>query len=1319
MDTEDRFARLSAPLADEEEVEVESEVPVEEGEEPETPDWLSDLDEPGSPAVEEPLEPTEAAMDTEDWLARLSAPLADEDATEVAEEPAELPAPEEAGEVPEWLSEVQIAPTDEQIVAQPPEDAAVPDWLDEIPTAPSTGELSMPPEMEREEREEPVLSFEEPPTPSAEVGESIPDDETTELPDWLDEIPTAPPTGELSMPPEMEREETEELSEQTESPLIPSAEAEVEEATTEEEEADLPDWLSELRATSEEGGEEKAQELDWPAADETTQADMVAAASAVEIDVTEVPSEMPEPVAAEEAPDVPDWISELQEEEPEQTTEWLAEVSEEAIDERVEPLAGGGEDEIQDLAQESLDQAEAAAEEIPEWLADTAGVDDDGEEDVPDWLAELPSVPAEDEAEESPEWVADAGEEAGTVEAEIPDWLAEATEPEDDEEERKLTGLAAVAAGAGLALAGEEEAEIAPQEEEGAAEEVPEVPIIPEEEERADWLSDLDEETPDWLAEISEAPPVEEETPASQEWLIDTAEPPQVEDSAVPSSEEALAATAPVVEEEMEIPDWLSELRESTDEEEAAPDWLAELTGEGDIEQEAEESDWPVEVGSTQPEPEIDDTPDWLADAVGAGAVDAEAAQPELEAEASDFEEAQAAVAPAEDAQTEVEMPDWLAELPVPSTETEGAETPAWLADTEETEAVDTEVIVSPADEDEESATPPWLAESLEAEEDDEAHSLSGLAGATAVAAGLAAHATPAETTEEAKEVIEPEDDEASGAAEPELPEWLAKLSAPLEEAESVAEPEVEESPAMETPTAPEEPSEVDEESSDWLSELGEDDALDEFPFPLDGEPEAPAWLLDSEEEEAPAVAVERSTAYVEESQDIGVAEPEVETSAPPVEPPESIGEEATAQPVSPGDEPEPEVSPGKTPDEPEKDPPVGKPAEKKSLSAGLESSYSADSDEDLKVAEATGVLAGLSSLLPAQEVTAGASVAALGTATADGQQDAVLAAAREFQTIATHTPEPATLPAPLTRRDHLIRGGMRAGLYLLFIILIAIPLIPGLQRLTETGQAAPWTEPTGALGDVLDKQRREMIGSELGVVDLQQPGSVALVSFDYTPATQGEMQPLAEAVVGRLKGQGMRLIFMSLEPEGASLAQGTLEQILEARGETYGTNMVNLGYLPGQAVAIRELAGGRPFATMQDHTGSGSVFGESQSAGWSGIDNIRQVDMVVTIADNPTTGRWWAEQLAAAVEPDSGERYVLAAASAIADPYLRPYRASEQFDGLISGINGAAAVEAGRNNFGPARQMLDSQSIAHLLIIILIAAGTMVGWMPLIENSD
>ena len=363
-------------------------------------------------------------------------------------------------------------------------------------------------------------------------------------------------------------------------------------------------------------------------------------------------------------------------------------------------------------------------------------------------------------------------------------------------------------------------------------------------------------------------------------------------------------------------------------------------------------------------------------------------------------------------------------------------------------------------------------------------------------------------------------------------------------------------------------------------------------------------------------------------------------------------------------------------------------------------------------MAEATGGLAGLSSLLPAQEVMAGAAMTALSPPAVEGQKDAVLEAAREFQAIATRVPQPVTLPAPLTRRDNLLRGGARAGLYLLFMILVAIPLLPGVQKVTGSGQLMAWTEPTGSLAEVLDRQRRELISSELGVVDFQQPGSVALVSFDYVPATQGEMQPLADAVLGRLRGQGMRLIFMSLEPEGAAVAQQTLERLLAERTEAYGTSLVNLGYLPGQVVAVRALANGRPLADLVDPN-TGQPLGQGETAGWNDVENIAQVDMVVTLADNPTTSRWWIEQLAAAVEPEQGERFILAATSAMAQPYLQPYRNSGQLDGLVAGINGAAAIEASRKNFGPARQMLDSQSIAHLLIIILIAAGTMVGWMP------
>ncbi|MFN8454515.1 MAG: hypothetical protein U0401_07545 [Anaerolineae bacterium] len=278
------------------------------------------------------------------------------------------------------------------------------------------------------------------------------------------------------------------------------------------------------------------------------------------------------------------------------------------------------------------------------------------------------------------------------------------------------------------------------------------------------------------------------------------------------------------------------------------------------------------------------------------------------------------------------------------------------------------------------------------------------------------------------------------------------------------------------------------------------------------------------------------------------------------------------------------------------------------------------------------------------------------------------------------------------------------------------MPLIPGLQK-SVNGQIVPWTEPAGELSEVLERQRRELTSAQLGVIDLQQPGSVALVSLDYSAATQGEMEPLAEAVISRLRGQGMRLIFVSLEPEGAALAQRTLDRILAERNETYGAEVINLGYVPGQVVGIRELVSGRrSLAGMADFK-NGLTFAAPERAGWNTINNLGQIDVVITLADNPATARWWIEQMAAAVPPDDGERYLLAATSALADPLVRPYLESGQLNGLLSGLNGAAAIEAGRKNFGAARQMLDSQSMAHLTMVILIAAGTMAGWMP--EQKD
>jgi hypothetical protein len=701
-------------------------------------------------------------------------------------------------------------------------------------------------------------------------------------------------------------------------------------------------------------------------------------------------------------------------------------------------------------------------------------------------------------------------------------------------------------------------------------------------------------------------------------------------------------------------------------------------------------------------------------------------------------------------------MPAWLTELPEVAVESEPAPSPTLVEETEtkeETEAPSwldnivgvaatgvaittlvNEALTGPeqdipvqATQSPETAatetTPPDPDEVLETEEDGETPAVE------------ATPTAPAGEIEGDEELNLPPGLADLSTEELRIPSWLSDLPgfasaaatpspAPVEENQAEAELETpigqidlpEDIPVEDPSALPSQTSEASETnlSSEigWLAGLGAAtlavkaalpaEEAEELTFlSLEEEPELPAWLLDASET-AEVVESEISTTSAPERLELELKDLSVSQTGTM----ETLGQDELISSTIP---------PAET---------KLSPAERMSdWLRNLKPTEETLTDEDNEALEATGVLAGLAPLLPVEKIAPATPLLDPQATASTAQANAMLEAARNFFAIATQAPQPATLPKSLTQRDQLMGNvAARAALYLLFIILIALPLLPSLQKVVDpvTDQKLPWTEPTGALSEVLDKQRRELISVQLGAIDLQQPGSVALVSFDYSTATQGEMQPLAEAVIGRLRGQAMRLIFVSLEPEGAALAQRTLDKILLERNEAYGVDMVNLGYVPGQVVGIRELVAGRKQLSALADLKEGLTFADPERTAWSGLNNLGQVDVVITLSDNPATARWWIEQMAGAIPPDDdNERYLLAATSAIADPFLRPYLDSEQLDGLISGINGAAAIEAGRKNFGPARQILDSQGIAHMLIVILIAVGTMVGWMPLAEKKS
>jgi hypothetical protein len=253
---------------------------------------------------------------------------------------------------------------------------------------------------------------------------------------------------------------------------------------------------------------------------------------------------------------------------------------------------------------------------------------------------------------------------------------------------------------------------------------------------------------------------------------------------------------------------------------------------------------------------------------------------------------------------------------------------------------------------------------------------------------------------------------------------------------------------------------------------------------------------------------------------------------------------------------------------------------------------------------------------------------------------------------------------------------------------------VPLFRHYDRGGFPFPWLEPSPG--------EQERVRSALqGILIDKMPGSIALVSFDYTAATEGEMTPLALEVIKKLRGQGLRILTISLEPEGAMLAQDAIEQ---AAPDSYGTDILNLGYRAGGMVAVRQVTLTNPLQNAVEFK-TGQPYAEFTD--WPPITGLNDIALIVNLSATPEPLRWWVEQLNGEDTPPR-----LAVVSAAIEPFILPYELSGQYQGVIAGINGAAALESTRlqETLGPASSMLDSQSVAHVMIMALMLFGTIAG---------
>lgn len=771
---------------------------------------------------------------------------------------------------------------------------------------------------------------------------------------------------------------------------------------------------------------------------------------------------------------------------------------------------------------------------------------------------------------------------------------------------------------------------------------------------------------PDWMwtgapAEDADAakPAVEDVrsaapgTPAADDWMSAlrgaAAQPAPAEEvpdwmkPALSAAEGPAPEEAPAAAPAEEIPDWLKSMRE-----EAAPSAPQPAPAE-------EIPDWLRSPGTEAAPPASaaapsGEIPDWLK------SMRAEAAPPEPEA------------APAREA----EIPDWLkaarAEEPAPPEPAAppAGEVPDWLKGAEA--APPTPAISAftpePAAPAPEAEIPDWLKPAL----------------STAEGPMQPAEAGPAQPAES---VFAPEPAEAE-------PDWLQSLRG----AETTVPP-VE--PASEA--APE----AGREEPDWLQSLRglETTAPPEEPagaVPTEGGPD---WLQALGETGAgtggtgPAVSPFAAEEFVSPFTDQPPETPTLDTTTGPM--PDWLAA------MRPGD-----LSDALADIKPEPSAPARQPRaalvgagieglEQTALPTWLEAMRPVEVGEAQLPAEtdtyqeSVGLLAGMRGILRAEPA-----VAIPHKSTTQVPQLEVSAVhASQAELLARLLAEESEARPEVKRRAQLVQPLERWLVFALMAVALLLPFALGSGLFP-----APAT-----IG--LDTQAAYNVVETLPAPPLAQP---ALVAFDYDPAQAGELSPAATALVAHLMHRGVPVVGVSTRLAGAAVGDDLLNQVAadlqtsHGLSYTYGTQYLNLGYIPGGPVGLLQFAAAPRRLFQRDFAGSSEVW---TTPLMTPVSRLSDFSLIVLITATPDSARAWVEQTRNYAQ---GVK-MLAVVSAGADPLVRPYYEADppQIAGMVSGLRGAAQYEKQAGLPGAASERWDMFGSGLLAAAVIILVGNLI----------
>lgn len=249
----------------------------------------------------------------------------------------------------------------------------------------------------------------------------------------------------------------------------------------------------------------------------------------------------------------------------------------------------------------------------------------------------------------------------------------------------------------------------------------------------------------------------------------------------------------------------------------------------------------------------------------------------------------------------------------------------------------------------------------------------------------------------------------------------------------------------------------------------------------------------------------------------------------------------------------------------------------------------------------------------------------------------------------------------------------------IIFLLVAAVVIIPIYH---------PFNFPGLTIGDE--------VKSVYDTIESLPPRSVLLVSFDFDPASEPELYPVGQSILRHAFRKDLRVLVVGLWQTGIGLAEEITARAAKEYNKKDGEDYVFLGWKPNPVNVIIGLCQDLYKTYPKDFRGKPT----RGMPVLKGVSSLKDINYMVDMAAGfPGVEAWYTYGR----DKYKDKFQMGGACTAVSAPGLYTYLDSNQINGLIGGMRGAAEYEAllGQKDF--ATPGMDVQSTTHFLIILLV----------------